>query len=124
MSNKDYVVRNNVQFVGFNCVHPDDQKRIKDIIFKDYITLERELKKINKLKLHFKCYEKGGKKKYSVQLFIDSQYQPITVNKMSSSAQWDPVTVVHKVLDKARQEINHKLRNDTSWKKEYTKGSL
>ena len=55
----------NVFFVGLKNVHPDDQEKIKKIIYKDYISLESELKKIKSLKLTFKCYEKSGRKKYS-----------------------------------------------------------
>ena len=119
-----YVERKNVFFVGFNQLHPDEQKLIKNIIYKDYITLERELKKINSLKLTFKIYEKGGRKKYSVKLFLDSQAYPITVDKMYSPAEWDPVACVHKVLDKARKEIMHKFKTDSSYRKPYEKGGL
>lgn len=119
-----YVIRKNVQFVGLNILHPDDQKAIKKIIYKDYITLERELKKLNGLRLHFKVYEKGGRKKYSVQLLIDAQTRPIAVNRVYSPVQWDPVAIVHKLLDKAREQIIHTYKTDTSYQKGYTKGAL
>lgn len=118
---KQYVERNNVQFIGFDIIHPDDQQRIKDIIYKEYITLEREIKSINGLRIHFKAYEKGGRKKYSVQLFIDAQTRPITVNKMYSPVQWDPVAIVHKILDKAREEIVHKFKTDQGRDKIFNK---
>lgn len=110
-----YVIRKNVQFIGLDELHPDDQQRVKDIIFKDYITLERELKGINGLRLHFKSYEKGGKVKFSAELFIDAETKPITVNKVYSSARWDPIAVVHILLEKARKEIIHRFHTDTSW---------
>ena len=114
-----YVVRKNVQFVGLDILDKADQKRVKDILYKDYITLERELKKINGLRVHFKTYEKGGRKKYSVQLFIDAQTKPIAVNKIYSPAQWDPVAIVHKLLDKARSQITKKYRTDESYPKRF-----
>jgi hypothetical protein len=119
-----YVEKNNVFFVGFKDLHPDDQKRIKEIIYKDYILLERELKKINSLKLTFKTYEKGGRKKYSVKLLVDSQAHPITVDKMYSPTEWDPVACVHKVLAKAREQIIHKFKTDSNYRKPYEKGGL
>jgi len=119
-----YVEKNNVQFIGFDVLHEDDQKRIKEIIYKDYITLERELKQITGLRIHFKEYEKGGKKKYSVQLLIDAKTKPITVNKIYTPAQWDPVAIVHKLLDKARQEIIHKYKTNSNFRKPYEKGGL
>jgi len=121
---KKYVVRNNVFFVGLKNLHIDDQKRIKEIIFNDYITLERELKKINSLKLTFKIYEKGGKKKYSIKLLVDAHTHPITVDHMSSAAEWDAVACVHQVLKKAKSQITHKYKTDSSYRKPYEKGVL
>jgi hypothetical protein len=106
----EYIERNNVFFAGLDNVHPDDQQQIKDIIHRDYIELERELKRINSLKLTFKTYEHGGKKKYSAELMIDAHMKPITVNHMSSPVQWDPVAIVHKLMEKARKEIAHKFK--------------
>ena len=114
-----YVERENVQFVGLNILHPDDQKRIKDLFYEHAIEIEREVKTINKIRVHFKEYEKGGRKKYSVQLLIDSPMKPITVNAMYSPVQWDPVAIVHKLIDKARKQITHRFKTDTPYKKAY-----
>ena len=119
-----YVEKKNVQFVGLNKLDPADQKQIKDIIYKDFITLERELKQINGLKIHFKEYEKGGRRKYSVQMTIDAETGPITINKMSSPVQWDPVAIVHKLMDKAREKIIHQYKTDSNYRKPYEKGGL
>ena len=119
-----YVVKKNVQFIGLDILDPTVQKVIKDIIYKDYVTLERELKQITGLRIHFKEMEKGGRKKYSVQLLIDAQTKPITVNKIYSPAQWDPVAIVHKLLDKARKEIIHKFKTDSNYRKDYEKGTI
>ena len=119
-----YVEKKNVQFVGFDILDPADQKLIKDIIYKDFVTLERELKQINGLKIHFKEYQRGGRKKYSVQMTINAETGPITVNKMYSPVQWDPVAITHKLLDKARQRIIHKYKTDSSYRKDYEKGAL
>ncbi|MBW2996487.1 hypothetical protein KY332_04265 [Candidatus Woesearchaeota archaeon] len=119
-----YVERKNVQFVGLDILDPADQKQIKDIIYKDFVTIERELKQINGLKLHFKDYEKGGRRKYSVQMTIDAETGPITVNKVSSPVEWDPVAIVHKLMDKARERIIHQYKTDSSYRKDYEKGGL
>ena len=119
-----YVEKKNVQFVGLDILDPADQRQIKDIIYKDFVTVERELKQITGLRIHFKEYEKGGRKKYSVQMTIDAETGPITVNKMYSPVQWDPVAIVHKLLDKARKEIIHKYKTDSSFRKPYEKGVL
>ncbi len=114
-----YTKRNVVQFVGLNILHPDDQKRIKDLFYQHAVEIEREVKTINKIRVHFKEYEKGGRKKYSVQLLIDSPMRPITVNAMYSPVQWDPVAIVHKLIDKARKQVVHRFKTDTSYKKAY-----
>ena len=119
-----YVERKNVQFVGLDILDPADQKQIKDILYKDFVTVERELKQISGLRIHFKEYEKGGRRKYSVQMTIDAETGPITVNKMYSPVKWDPVAIVHKLLDKARQQIVHKYKTDSSYRKPYEKGVL
>ena len=119
-----YVEKKNVQFVGFNILDPADQKQIKDILYKDFVTLERELKQITGLKIHFKEYQKGGRKKYSVQMTINAETGPITVNKMSSPVEWDPVAIVHKLMDKARQRIIHQYKTDSNYRKDYEKGAL
>ena len=124
-NSKELVVRNNVQFVGLNILDPAEQERIKEIIYKDFITLERELKNINGLKLHFKEYKnKGGNKKYSVQMVVKANTGSITVNKMSSPLRWDPVAITHKLIDKARQQVIHKYKTDSNYRKSYEKGVL
>ena len=119
-----YVEKKNVQFVGLNKLDPIDQKKIKEIIYKDFVTIERQLKQITGLRVHFKEYEKGGRRKYSVQMTINAETGPITVNRMYSPVQWDPVAITHKLLDKARQRIIHKYKTDSSYRKPYEKGGL
>jgi len=119
-----YVERGNVQFVGLEILDPADQEKIKEIIYKDFVILERELKNITGLKIHFKEYEKGGRKKYSVQMAVNAETGPITVNKMYSPVQWDAVAIVHKLLEKARQEVIHKYKTNSSYRKSYEKGAL
>ena len=114
-----YTKRNVVQFVGLNILDPFDQERIKNLFYQHAIEIEREIKTINNIRVHFKEYEKGGRKKYSVQLLIDSPMKPITVNIMSSPVQWDPVAIVHKLIDKARKQVQHKFKTDMPYKKAY-----
>jgi len=119
-----YVERENVQFVGLDLLDPSDQERIKKIIHDHYIELERELKNIKGLKLHFKEYKKQGKGKYSVHLFVDAQTRPITAEGVYTPIQWDPVAAVHNLLDKAKEQIRHKFRTDEDYPKPYSKGHL
>ncbi len=113
------IKRNIVQFVGLNILDPGDQKRVKDLFYQHAIEIEREIKTINSIRVHFKEYEKGGRKKYSVQLLIDSPTRPITVNHMYSPVQWDPITIIHKLIDKVKRQIAHRFKTDTGYKKAY-----
>ncbi len=119
-----YVERENVTFVGLRILDPADQQKIKEIIYKNFITLERELKHIHGLKLHFKEHKKGGRRKYSVHMTIEAETGPLTVNKASSPVQWDPVAIVHTLMKQARQEIIHKYKTDSNFRKPYEKGAL
>jgi len=104
------IKRNIVQFIGLNIIDKEDQKRIKEILYQHVIEIERKIKTINNIRIHFKEYEKGGRKKYSVQLLIDSPTKPITVNHMYSPVQWDPIGIIHKLIDKAKRQIDHKFK--------------
>jgi len=116
---KYYTKKSIVQFIGLNILDKDDQERIKDLFYKHAIEIEREIKTINNIRVHFKEYEKGGRKKYSIQMLIDSPTRAITVNHMYSPVQWDPIGIIHKLIDKAKRQIDHKLKTkkkDTSRK--------
>ena len=113
-----------VQFVGLSALDPADRIKVKSIINKEFITLSRELKNIEGLKVHFKVYEKEGKKKYSVQMSIEAETGPITINKMSSNLRWDVADITHKMMEKARERIIHIFKTDTSYRKPYEKGVL
>lgn len=118
------VTRDNVYFVGLDKLDPADQERIKQIISSEYITLERELNRINSIKVHFKQYNKGGRTKYSVHLTIDAHAKPIIVDHVYEPVQWDAVATMHLLMKKARQEILHTFKTNTSWRKSYQKGIL
>ena len=99
---------NNVFFVGLKNIHEKDQERIKEIIYKDYALLERELKNIRSLKLTFKCHKLGGRKKYSAHLLVDVDGKPIIVNHVVKQAEWEPIALVHQLLARARKQMIHR----------------
>ena len=121
---KSDIIRKNVQFVGLTKLDPVDQKRIKEIIFDNFIKLERELKNIRGLKLHFKEHKIGGRRKCSVHLTINAATGPLTVDKIYSGAQWDPIAATHDILKNARQRIIHQYKTNSSYRKPYEKGAL
>ncbi len=104
------IKRNIVQFVGLKILDKADQERIQDLFYQHSIEIEREIKTINNIRVHFKEYKKGGRTKYSIQLLIDSPTKPITVNHISSEVQWDPVAIVHKLIEKSKRQIDHKFK--------------
>ncbi len=109
----------NVFFKGFDVVHPDDQKRIKELLYQHYIELERELGQVADIHLHFKKYEKGGREKYSIRLMIDFPGRPIVVDKIYEAARWDAVAAVNVLLKKARQAIINRFKTDATYRKPY-----
>lgn len=110
----------NVFFVGLNKLDKADQKMIKDILYDEYIKIERELKLPGKLKLHFKSYERGGREKYSIHLFLDFPGgKPIVCTTVYDPVKWDAVAAVHLLLKKARAQVVHRYKTDTSYQKSY-----
>jgi hypothetical protein len=121
------VIKNNVSFVGLDELTPGQQEKVKQIIYEHFVELEREIKHIRGLKVTFKAHNKkegNPRKKYSVTLFLDTLTKPITVNHIYREAQWDPVTCTHLAIDKAREEIMHKFKTNTDYRKPYQKGVL
>jgi hypothetical protein len=110
----------NVLFVGLNSLDPMDQELIKNILYDEYIKIERKLKLPGKLKLHFKSYERGGREKYSVHLLLEFPGgKPIVCTQVYDPVKWDPVAEVHMLLKKARTQISHRFKTDTSFQKSY-----
>ena len=107
---KEFITRDLIQFIGLDQLSEADQKRIKEVLYQHFNEIEREIKQITAVKLHFKAYEKEGRKKYSVKLLIDSPTRPIVVDNMYSTLEWKPVAMVHKIIEKAKREIEHRLK--------------
>ena len=120
----EYVEKQNVQFVGLKELEPADQEQVKKIVHDRFLNLERELKHIKGLKVHFKKHDKGGRPKFSVHIMIEANTGPIEVNKLYSPVQWNPVAAVHMLMDKAKVEIIHKYKTNTDYRKPYEKGVL
>ena len=115
----------NVTFVGLSKLDPADRIRIKEVIMDHFVEIERVLKNVKGLKLHFKDYQKeGSRKKYSVSMIVNAETGPITINKMSENARWNQVAIVHSLIKKARKEIMHKYKTDSNYRKSYEQGVL
>jgi len=114
-----YTELRNVFFSGLDELDKLDAERIKQVIYEHYQEIEREIQKPVKLKLHFKKYQHGGRDKYSVQLMVDFPGKPITAEHIYDPARWDVVAIVHKLLKKAKKEIAHKFKTETSYRKPY-----
>jgi len=120
-----YSIKQNVQFVGLKEIDPEVQEQIKKVIFEHYIELERVLKNIKGLKIHFKPQKNtGGRVKYSAHMIVEAETGRITVDKLPSNIQWDPVAIAHQLIKKAKQEILHKYKTDSQYRKPYEKGAL
>jgi len=110
----------NVFFIGLNKLDPADQEQIKNILYDEYIKIERKLKLPGKLRFHFKSYEHGGREKCSVHLLLEFPGgKPIVCTKVYDPVRWDPIAEVHVLLKKARAQIQHRFKTDTSFQKSY-----
>lgn len=69
-----------------------------------YEKIKREIKKDFLLDIQIKVYEKGGKKKYSLNVKAEN-----SVIFKSNSFDWNLAKAVHKALNKIMNEIEHKL---------------
>lgn len=121
---KGTVERQNVFFVGLNELDPMDQAKVKDIIYKEFEQLARELKTIESLKIHFKRYKKGVNDKWAVEMTINAHTHPIVVSHIREAARWDVVACIHQLMENARKEIMHKFKLGTSYDKPYAKGRI
>ena len=122
---KTLSVKQNVQFIGLNEIDSEVQEQIKRVIFEHYVELERTLKNIRGLKIHFKPQKNtGGRVKYSAHMTVEAPTGRITVDKIPSNIQWDPVAIAHQLIKKAKAEILHKYKTDSQFRKPYEKGAL
>ncbi|MBW2993641.1 hypothetical protein KY317_03650 [Candidatus Woesearchaeota archaeon] len=111
---------NNIIFVGLKELDRADQKLIRDILYDEYIKLERELKVPGKLKFHFKKNKKWGREKFSIHLLLEFPGgKPITCTRVYDPVKWDAVATVHLLLKKAKAQIKHRFKTDTSYQKSY-----
>lgn len=102
----------NISFTGIKELDPIDQERAKDIIISKYPFIEREIKKINKIKLHIKTHNSGGNKKYSIHLKVYSPAGIFVADNANTRHEWDPITSIHVLIDKIREQINHTYKNN------------
>lgn len=86
-------------------LNEEEKETLDRLLNKYYEKIKRKVKKDVDVDLNLKIYEKGGKKKYSINLKI--------VNSMvfkSDADDWDFAKAVHKAFDKILREIEHKFR--------------
>lgn len=112
------VESDNVFFVGLNEIDYADQKLIKNILYDEYIKIERALGVAGMLKFHFKKYEHGGREKYSVHLMLEFPGgKPIVCTQVYDPVRWDAVAEVHLLLKKAKAQVEHRAKNIINFNK-------
>jgi len=84
--------------------------RVRDILYNKYPFLERDIKKINSIKLHIKVHKEGGRNKYEMHLALDSPGGIFTADHAAIAAEWNPVATAHSLIEKIRAQIQHKFR--------------
>ena len=104
------------QFSGIEKIDKEDFNRIKDILNKEISFLERELKAVNSIRVHFKRHNVGGRVKWTTHIFVDWPNKKIITVE---GVKWNIIDSVHEAVKKLKNEVNHLLKGETSYKKNY-----
>ncbi len=92
----------------------DEKEKLElDKLSKEYYEkIKRELKKDFLLDIQVKVYDKGGKKKYSLNVKAEN-----SIVFKSNSYDWNLAKAVHKAFNKIMSEIEHKFHVSNQNKK-------
>ena len=93
----------------------EKEKALSNKILNEYyVRIQRQLKNMASLRLHVKEYQKEGKRrKYSMRVEAIAPTRKFEAN----SFDWDFARALHKVLNKLRNEIEHKLHSSDQYPK-------
>jgi|TARA_B100001971_G_C18265688_1_gene592063 hypothetical protein len=110
-----------IHAAGVNELTEKENQLINRLLNEYYIRIQRQLKNFASFEFHIKEYEKAGKgniekakkKKFSVHVRVDA-----TNVFEADYADWDLARVIHKVMNKLMNEIEHKLHSSDQHHKE------
>lgn len=97
-----------IEVKGADLLSEQEKILANKILNEYYPRIQRMLKNLTSLRLYVKEYDKGGKRhKYSFNIEVVSATQKFEAN----ASDWDFARTLHKVLNKAMSEIEHKLHS-------------
>lgn len=107
-----------IEFINL-AILSEEEKKIAGVLLNEYFPkIQRLIKNDISLKIHFKEYEKDGKKrKYSLNAEVISGGIKIT----ASSWDWDFARTIHKLMKKLENEIRHKFHTEDYTRTAYKK---
>ena len=98
-------MKRNIDIQGIEELDEKEKIRTIQLIEEYYPKIERQLKNVISLNIHIKIYDKGGKKKYSIQAKLKS-----SINAFESNASdWDFAKTIHKVMNKLQNEVEKRF---------------
>lgn len=98
-----------IQYTGMEELNPD-QKRLLDKISAEYYEkIKRQLHNETSLSVHLKCYNKGGKCKYSIHA---KAIAPTRIFVSTKAADWDFSKTLHMAFKDLEMVIKKGLKQD------------
>jgi len=106
-----------IQFIGVSDLEPMEQDTVQTLTTENYPKIKRAIKNITSLKVHVKTYKKEGEqKKYS--LHVQAIYPGGTIES-TKAHDFELPRAIHKAFNDIKEQINHKLKTDTTRDKAY-----
>ncbi len=97
-----------IEINGIELLNDEEKKIANKLINEYYPKIQRQIKNTLSLRVHFKEYEKQGKrKKYSINVEASSPTKEFD----ASSDDWDFARAIHKVFNKIINQIEHALHS-------------
>ena len=101
-----------IQFIGLNDISVEDQDTVKVLSGEYFDKIKRLANDLTNVVVHVKFHQKeGGKKKYALNVKV---IIPGNIFESNNQDSWELPAAVHMSFDSILNQINHKLRTDTS----------
>jgi len=112
-----------LELVDFDIVPIEHQEKIKEILDKEFEAVKKLLPKVEGIRVHFKSYNnEGGRKKFSLNIFVDQPGKPIIVDK--NVIDWDPIIALNKGIEKLRFELEKETQHSLATPKDHDQNPL
>ena len=106
-----------IQIIGIKELDDMEIDSVNRLANRYFVKIYREIKKVESLIIHIKCYEKEGKqKKYSVHVKLIA---PTRIFASTKVHDWNLEKALHASFRDIIKELHHSLRTDNQHNKTY-----